>query len=138
MLFIRPEVRQPDESIIFYELQTVDDKYNNWRQLIFMGDLNARVGNNPLLRILWMIEEDTENDNIMTLKDFSASNKLWLTHIFFRQKNIQLYMAKRYISLVDIWWAMQKIEGNVRETRVSRGYKIRSDYFLILCQNDVY
>lgn len=48
-----PEEGRTDESRIFYEqLQVILNKYNSTDQVLVMGDLNARIGNIPINKVV--------------------------------------------------------------------------------------
>jgi hypothetical protein len=51
-----------------------------------MGDLNARLGNYPIPKIVSTLGEETINDNGELIRGFAMYNNLKITNTFFRKK----------------------------------------------------
>ena len=83
-----PEEDREEEMRRFYKhLQKEVDKYSNSDSLIISGDLNARVGNQPLPNVVGTFEEDHINRNEQTLREFASFNDLKLpTHFSGKKK----------------------------------------------------
>jgi len=68
----------------FYEeLQTVVDSIKAQDKIIIMGDLNARIGNEPLGGTTQRFNEETVNDSGDMLKMICALNKMRINNTFF-------------------------------------------------------
>ncbi|PSN32284.1 Craniofacial development protein 2 [Blattella germanica] len=79
----------------FYkDLQCELDKVNKTDYIIIIGDLNARIGKNPVLNVVGDNGEDVLNEKGRQLIDFAASNSFKITNSFFRHKDIhKIYMV---------------------------------------------
>jgi len=56
--------------------------------MIFAGEFNGRIGNQPIPECLAPYGEQETNHNGATLRDFCAFNKLKITNSFYRHKNL--------------------------------------------------
>ena len=87
-----PEEGREEETRCFYkQLQKEVNKYNKSDNLIISGDLNARVGNQPIPNAVGTFGEDCVNRNGQTLREFASFNGLKITNTFFRKKEIHKY-----------------------------------------------
>ena len=80
--------------------------YTHLYTVIFVGDLNARVGSNPTLKFIGPHGEPTLNRNGKGLKEFvtlNSLNDLKRTNGYFRKKDIYMYtwMARVTRSIID-------------------------------------
>jgi len=89
-----PGEGREEETICFYkQLQKEVDKYNKNDSLIISGDLNARVGNQPIPNGVGTFGEDCVNRNGQALREFAAFNDFKIANTFFQKKrNSQIYM----------------------------------------------
>ena len=83
-----PDISKPKETReVFYdqlhnEIQTIPIDQN----IIIMGDLNARVGNDIISGIKQRFNEDIKNDNGDLLIDLCSQNNLRINNTFFPHK----------------------------------------------------
>jgi len=76
----------------FYkQLQKEVDKYNKSDSLIISGDLNARVGNQPIPNVVGTFGEDCMNRNGQTLREFTSFNDFKIANTSFRKKEIHKF-----------------------------------------------
>ena len=79
-----PEEGREEETRRFYKhLQKEVDKYSKSDSLIISGDLNARVGNQPLPNVVGTFGEEHINRNGQTLREFASFNDFKITNTFF-------------------------------------------------------
>ena len=82
-----PEEGREEETRRLYEqLQKEVDSYNKRDSLIISGDLNARVGNQPIPDVVGTFGEDCVNRNGQTLREFASFSGFKITNTFFRKK----------------------------------------------------
>ncbi|KAJ4431193.1 hypothetical protein ANN_19790 [Periplaneta americana] len=89
-LYAPEEGRREDTEIFYEELQKQVNKYNKTDHMLILGDLNARVGNVPIVNIVGAFGEITLNENGKTLRDIATFNQLKITNTFFRKKDINI------------------------------------------------
>jgi exonuclease III len=59
-----PEEGKKEETISFYKMiQKLLDKYNKSYSVLLIGDMNTRVGNQPLPGVVRTFGEETMNEN---------------------------------------------------------------------------
>ncbi|XP_022204516.1 craniofacial development protein 2-like [Nilaparvata lugens] len=82
-----PEEGKKEATIEFYEeLQKQLTACNKADYVIVAGDLNARVGNQPIPQVVGTFGEYHLNENGRQLRDFCTYNELKITNTFFRKK----------------------------------------------------
>ena len=87
-----PEEGREEEMKCFYkQLQKEVDKYNKSDSLIISGDLNARVGNQPIPNVVGTFGEDCMNRNGQTLREFTSFNDFKIANTSFRKKEIHKF-----------------------------------------------
>lgn len=134
------EGRREDTEIFYEELQKQVNKYNKTDHMLILGDLNARVGNVPIVNIVGAFGEITLNENGKTLRDFATFNQLKITNTFFRKKDINKYTwnARGSRSIIDYVIANKKMSSQIRDTHVFRGNDISSDHFLVTSKVEIW
>jgi len=81
-----PEEGREEETRHFYkQLQEEVGKYNKTDSLIISGDLNARVGNQPIPNVVGTFGEDCVNRNGQTLREFASFNDFKIANTFFKK-----------------------------------------------------
>jgi hypothetical protein len=97
-----------------------------------MGDFSARVGNHPVAGRIGPEGEPVTNNNGILLKDFCTFNSLKISNTLFRHKNIHKYTweARGTKSIIDYIIINNKLNDNIKHTRVFRGSEIDSDHML--------
>lgn len=79
-----PEEGRKEETKIFYdELQKELTKINTSEYVVITGDLNARIGNQPIPGIVGTYGEQLVNNNGEELRQFATYNKMKITNTFF-------------------------------------------------------
>ena len=101
--------------------------------LITSRDLNARVGNVPILGVIGSQGERTINENGNTLRTFVNFNKLKMTNSFFQKEGQQYtWSARGSKSIIDYIIVNEKLVTLVEYTHVYGGLDIYSDHYLVL------
>jgi exonuclease III len=128
-----PEEGREEETRRFYkQLQKEVDKYSNSHSLIISGDLNARVGNQPMPNVVGTFGEDCKNRNGQTLREFASFNDFKTANIFFRKKEIYKYTwsARGSKCTIDYIIVNRRLKNLVQDIKIFRGSDIGSDHFL--------
>ena len=99
------------------------------------GDLNARIGNDPVANVVGNNGEHVLNNNGQKLIDFAVTNNFKITNSFFRHRYIHKYTwsARGRKSIIDYVLTNHKLSPQIKDTKVFRGYDINSDHFLLKC-----
>lgn len=128
------EGRLEDTNEFYDQLQTILDKTNKNDYIIIAGDLNARIGNIPIGKIIGTNGEPTININGNILRNFALYNTLKITNTFFRHKDIHKYTwsARGSRTIIDYVIVNEKVSKLVEDTRVYRGYDVGTDHFLLI------
>lgn len=129
-----PEEGRKAETMEFYEcLQKQLTACKKTEYIIIAGDLNARVGNQPIPQVVGTFGECHLNENGRQLRDFCTFNELKITNTFFRKKEIHKYTwaARGYRSVIDYVIVNKKMSSQIQDTRVYRGSDISSDHYLV-------
>ena len=116
-----PEERKHDEMERYYkELQKYVAKANN-DYVLLMGDLNARVGKDPIPGLIGIFGEEQQNQNGTHLREFVTFNELKITNTFFRKKEVSkfIWFARGYRSLTDYVVVDQKLSLRVIDIHLS-------------------
>ena len=87
-----PEEGREEETRQFYrQIQKEVDRCNKSDSLIISGDLNARVGNQPIAIVVGTLGEDCMKRNGQILREFVFFNDFKIPKTFFRKKEIHKY-----------------------------------------------
>jgi len=87
-----PEEGREEETRRFYkQLQKEVDKYSKSDSLIISGDLNARVGNQPIPNVVETLGEGYVDRKGQTLREFASFNDLKIAITFFGGEEIYKY-----------------------------------------------
>jgi len=93
-----PEEGRQEETRRFYkQLQTDVDKYNKSDSLIISGDLNARVGNQPIPNVVENFGEDCVNRNGQTLREFANFDDFKTANTFFSETKKEIHKYTRSV-----------------------------------------
>lgn len=89
---------------------------------LILGDLNARVDNLPIPKVVGQYGEQTINENGDLLRQFSLFNKLKIVNTFFRKKDIHKFTwtARETRSIIDYVIANKKIAKQITDVTVHR------------------
>jgi hypothetical protein len=90
-VYASEEGREEETRHFDEHLQKEVDKYSKSESLIISGDLNARVGNQPVPNVVGTFGEDCINRNGQTLREFASFNDFKITNTFFRKRDIHKY-----------------------------------------------
>jgi exonuclease III len=115
------------ETEEFYdELRAAVDENNKQDYLILAGDINARVGAQPVNKHIVSEGEQTVNNNGRDLIDLCLFNTLKITNTFFRHKNIHKFTweTRGIKSIIDYIIINENLKNEIRDTRVFRGSEI--------------
>jgi exonuclease III len=112
-----PEEGSEEETRRFYkQLPKEVDKYSKSDSLIISGDLNARVGNQPIPNVVGNYGEDCINKNGQILREFASFDDLKITNTFFRKKEIYKYTrgSQRSKSIIDYFIVNRRFKKLVK------------------------
>lgn len=129
---------QHEKDKFFEDAQELIDEVQNKREIIIMGDLNARVGKDIELaaNVIGPEGEETLSENGEYLIDLCVRNNLKITNTFFPHKEIHKITrteeSKQEKSIIDYIIVSNKLMRNVLDTRVKRGAEIFSDHRLLV------
>jgi len=129
-----PEEGREEETGHFYkQLQKEVDKYSKSDSLIISGNLNARVGNQPMPNVVGNFGEDCVNRNGQTLREFASFNDLKIANTFFRKKEIHKYTwsAQGSKTIIDYIIVNRRLKNLVQDIKIFQGSDIGSDHFLV-------
>jgi len=71
-VYASEEGREEETRHFYKQLQKEVDKCNRSDSVIISGDLNARVGNQPITNVVGTFREECVNRNGQTLREFSS------------------------------------------------------------------
>ncbi|XP_073989088.1 uncharacterized protein [Rhodnius prolixus] len=121
----------------FYEmLQKVLDEEDE--DILILGDLNGRVGNNTqgFEKAMGRYGEPETNSNGKRLLRFCLSNELVIFNTMFPHKDVHKYTrvepARKEKSIIDYIIGRRSMINRVRDTRVKRGPEVGSDHHLLV------
>jgi hypothetical protein len=90
-VYAREEGREEETRPFYKQLQKEVDKNNKSGNLIISGNLNARVGSQPIPDLVGTFGEDCINRNGQILTEFASFDDLKITNNFFRKTDIHKY-----------------------------------------------
>jgi len=85
-VYASEESREEETRRFYKQPQKEVDKYKKSDSLIISGDLNARVGNQPIPNAVGNFGEECVNRNGQTLREFASFNDFKIANTFFRKK----------------------------------------------------
>lgn len=88
-----PDISKPtaETENSYQQLQNVMDNINTKGEIIILGDLNARIGNDVIPGIKQKYNEAIINQNGEALIDFCARNEMRINNTYFPHKNQHKY-----------------------------------------------
>ena len=100
---------------------------------LLMGDLNTRVGKDPIPGLIGIFGEEHQNQNGTHLREFVTFNELKIINTFFRKKEVSKFTwsARGYRSLIDYVIVDQKLASRVIDTHAHRGRNVNMDHYLV-------
>ena len=128
-----------EEREIFYStLQTIIDSAKTNQEIMILGDLNARVGNNIEINCgaIGKEGEDEVTANGEILLDICIRNNLKITNTFFKHKDIHKWTrvaeSRNEKSIIDYIIVSNKLFYNTNDVKVMRGAELYSDHYMVL------
>lgn len=130
------EDEPPQIKETFYEeLQAALDNVGDNREIIMLGDFNARVGCKIGDKVVGKFGEIQRNDNGEKLIDLCTQNNLKITNGFFEHKHIHRYTwtqpTRKLKTIIDYVITGQTTSTETMDVRVSRGAECGSDHHLL-------
>lgn len=131
------ENEKKEEKDKFYQdlQREIDDSKCN---VIMMGDLNGRVGNDNK-GIEWCLGkqgEKVKNTNGERLLNFCVENELIIANSHFKHREIhkitRVMESRQEKSIIDYFIASKNIWRKIKDVKVKRGPEIGSDHFLLM------
>ena len=122
----------------YHQLQSILDITKSNQEIIILGDLNARVGNNQEngFGAIGKEGENIESPNGELLLDICIHNNLKIANTFFKHKNIHKWTRvceeRNERSIIDYIIVSNRLFYNTNNVRVKRGAEIYSDHFLLV------
>jgi len=127
------EGKEQDTEEFYRELQQIMDKIPKKENIIVAGDINGRIGYQPIPECIGTHGEQVLNHNGAALRDFCAFSKLKITNSFYRHEDMHKFTweARGTKSVIDYIIINDKLKSNIKDTRVFRRSKIDSDCKLV-------
>jgi len=127
------EGREEEMRHFYKQLQKEVDKYNKSDSLIISGDLNARVGNQPIPNVVGTFGETYINRNGQTLREFASFNDFKITNTFFRKKETHKYIwrARGSKPIIDYIIVNRRLKHLVQDIKILQDSNIESDHYLV-------
>ena len=128
----------------FYnELQIVIDRTKTNQEVMILGDLNARVGNNAesCCGVIGKEGENTVSPNGERLIDLSIRNNMKIANTFFKHKDAHKWTRvveeRGERSIIDYIIVSNSLFYSTQDVRVKRGAEIYSDHYLVLAKMSI-
>lgn len=130
------DASQSDKEEFYEQLNDILIKLGNQREIILLGDMNARVGNKRNDKIVGQFGEEVVNENGVRLIHLCKQHNLQIQNGFFQHKRIHRYTwhqdNKNLRSVIDCTITKQNSNLDVQDTRAYRGINCGSDHFLVI------
>ena len=132
------DAAKEDRDNFFEQLQRILDGTKPNQDIMILGDLNARVGNNHenYFGVIGKEGENSITPNGEMLLDFCIRNNLKIANTFFIHKNIHKWTRvseeRNEKSIIDYIIVSNNLFYNTNDVRVKRGAEIYSDHFLVV------
>ena len=125
-----------EEKTEYYELlEEIISQIGQTREVIILGDLNARTGTRTNDKIIGPYGENTTNENGNRLIEMCRQNSLRILNGYFKHKEIHTYTwtqpTRNLRSVIDYLIMKQKSKIKVQDVRVFRGAECGSDHHLL-------
>lgn len=105
------------------------------REIILLGDFNARTGRKKHDRIIGQFGEEILNDNGMRLINLCDQNNLRVVNGFFEHREIHKFTwtqhSRNLKSIIDYLIVRQNTKLKIQDVRVYRGATCGSDHHLV-------
>lgn len=128
-----PEEGKEEESEKFYNLLQKHIQANSKDHILLAGDLNARIGKEPIKNLIGIHGEEHLNNNGRQLRELLTMNSLKITNTFFKKRDINKFTwaARGYRSIIGYIIVNQTLAPRVMDTQVYRGRSVNTDHFLV-------
>jgi len=130
-----PEEGREEETRRFYkQLQKEDGKCNKNGSLIISGDLNARVGNQPIPNVVGTFGGRLRGQKWTDIKRICIFQRFQnCQHFFFKKNEIHKYTwsARGSKTVIDNIIVNRRPKNLVQDIKIFRGSDIGSDHFLV-------
>lgn len=107
----------------------------NMREIILIGDMNARTGKRIKHQIVGSHGEETHNNNGQRLIDICEQHELRIMNGYFNHKDIHKYtwreIARNRKSIIDYLIVRQQTNMEILDVRAYRGPDCGSDHYLV-------
>lgn len=133
-----PDITKPqEEKDQFYdELQEILNNIPPKDEVIILGDLNARVGNNVIPRVKSLFNEAITNENGDQLSSFCMHNELRINNTFFDHKPQHKYTfhnSRGLKSTIDFIITNKVVHPrNILDVRVLSSANVGTDHNLVM------
>ena len=128
----------------FYnELQMAIDRTKTNQEVMILGDLNARVGNNAesCCGVIGKEGENVVSPNGERLIDISIRNNMKIANTFFKHKEAHKWTRvveeRNERSIIDYVIVSNSLFYSTQDVRVKRGAEIYSDHYLVLAKMSI-
>ena len=131
------DAAKEEKDNFFNNLQTVVESNSSSQEILILGDLNARVGNNKQdsYGAIGKEGEDMQSPNGEILIDFCIRNNLKIANTFFKHKSIHKWTRvseeRNERSIIDYVIVSNHLFYKTQDVKVRRGAEIYSDHFLL-------
>ncbi|KAI4492186.1 hypothetical protein M0802_009992 [Mischocyttarus mexicanus] len=111
-------------------------------RILFMGDMNARIGNDVIEGVKERFNKDVTNDRGKIMTEFCAHNELRINNTFFQHKDQYKYTwsdTRGRKSIIDYVLTNRTFHSkSILNVRVLLTANIYSDHVLLLCNIRIY
>ena len=134
------DANKEEKDIFENDLQLAAEKLKNRQELMVLGDLNARVGNNVETSsgAVGKEGETTTSPNGKRLIDFCLKNNMKVANTFFPHKNVHKYTRvneeRNEKSIIDYVIVSSSLFYSTMDIKVNRGAEIFSDHHLVIAK----
>ena len=134
------DATKEDKDNFESNLQIAAENLKPKQEIMVLGDLNARVGNNveTSCGVVGREGEATTSPNGERLIDFCLENNMKIANTFFPHKDIHKYTRvnseKKEKSILDYIIVSSSLFYSTMDVRVSRGAEIYSDHHLVIAK----
>ncbi|XP_044745151.1 uncharacterized protein LOC123307015 [Coccinella septempunctata] len=127
---------QKEKDDFYTTLDNTLTALGNQREIVVLGDLNARVGRKNGSKIVGIHGEETLNDSGRRLLESCEEHKMRILNGFYSHRDIHKYTwhqeTRGLKSIIDYIILKQDTKWQTKDIRVYRGIECGSDHFLLI------
>jgi len=128
---------KPKEDF-YNKLRLITDNISSMKEIVIIGDLNARTGSKRNDPAVGPHGELVANDNVCRLIEYCEKYGLRIMNGFFQNRNVHRYTwtqtTRELASIIDYVIIKQHTHFKPQDVRVYRGPECGSDHFLVIAK----